>query len=107
MRGATVGTIEDAVTLAGPAARMRGACTDCPRAGRYRVPPDGWTGQSDEWIAADQYILGADDVFAVVDALNEVLHGPRAIEDAQFPLRIGVSRAAAARTLRHISGSAS
>src|SRR5918998_3250010 len=68
------------------------ACDDCLRRGRYRVPPDGWDGPVEEWLARDEYVLGSDDVLAVVNALNEVLNGPSAIDDWEFHLRIGVSR---------------
>ncbi|MGW2092096.1 hypothetical protein [Promicromonospora sukumoe] len=70
------------------------ACSDCLQEGRYRVPPDGWDGPVEEWLAADQYVLGADDVLAVVNALDEVLDGPNAMDDPEFRLRIGVPRAA-------------
>lgn len=79
------------------------ACTGCLEVGRYRVPPDGWAGAPDEWLAADEYVLGEDDLLAIGNALNEVLHGPEAIADWEFQTRIGVSRAAALRTLRRIS----
>jgi hypothetical protein len=83
------------------------ACSDCLQAGRYRVPPDGWNGPAEEWLAADQYVLGVDDVVAAVNALDEILHGPTAIHDSEFRLRIGVSRAEALQTLQRISGSPS
>ena len=80
------------------------ACTDCLQAGRYRVPPDGGDGPIDEWLASDEYVLNADDVLALVNALNEVLSGPSAIDESEFQLRIGVSRATARRTLQRFSG---
>ncbi|MFI9485238.1 hypothetical protein ACIG47_02500 [Promicromonospora sp. NPDC052451] len=81
------------------------ACSTCLRTGDYRVPPDGWDGPVGEWLAADQYVLGPDDVEAVVNALREILDGPNAVPDADFQLRIGVSRADARQTLRRFSGS--
>lgn len=83
------------------------ACDDCLQAGRYRVPPDGWDGPAEEWLARDEYVLGADDVLAIVNALNEVLHGPSAVDDSEFRLRVGVSRESARQTMRRINGSAS
>ncbi|WP_250442487.1 hypothetical protein [Actinotalea sp. C106] len=78
------------------------ACAECLQAGRYRVPPDPWIGPPEEWLARDQYILSADDRLAVANALNEVLHGPGAVDDREFHARLGVSRASALQTHRHI-----
>lgn len=79
------------------------ACTQCLRAGRYRVPPDGWLGPSEGWLARDEYVLDDGDRDAIVNALNEVLHGPGAVDEWEFKTRIGVSRERALRTLRSIS----
>jgi len=81
------------------------ACEECLEAGRYRVPPDGWDGPINEWLAADEYVLSTVDRLAVVNALNEVLHGPSAIDDQEFQLRLGVSRHEALRTLRYVADS--
>ena len=78
------------------------ACTDCLEAGRYRQPPDGWEGPADGWLARDEYVLGEEDLAAIANALNEVLHGPDAVEDWEFQTRLGVSRAAALQTLRRL-----
>ncbi|MCR1981674.1 hypothetical protein NSA53_05385 [Cellulosimicrobium cellulans] len=83
------------------------ACDDCLQAGRYRVPPDGWNGPMEEWLARDEYVLEAADVLAIVNALDEVLHGPSAVGESEFPSRIGVSRASARQTLRRIGTPAS
>lgn len=80
------------------------ACAPCIEKGRYRVPPDGWDGPADEWLAGDQYVLSADDRMAVLNALNEVLNGPDAIEEWEFALRMGVSRDEADQTWRRIAG---
>ncbi|WP_265523573.1 hypothetical protein [Oerskovia flava] len=83
------------------------ACNGCLQAGRYHVPPDGWNGPPEEWLAGDQYVLGADDVLVIVNALNEILHGPDAIDDSEFQARTGVPREAARQTFQRLSGSAS
>ena len=82
------------------------ACSDCLEAGRYRVPPDGWDGPAEEWLASDEYVLCSDDRTAILGALNEVLHGPGAVEDREFLTRLGVSPATALQTLRRIGGMA-
>lgn len=79
------------------------ACSDCLDVGRYRQPPDGWEGPSEEWLASDEYVLATDDLTAIVNALNEVLHGPAALEDWEFETRLGVTRAAALQTLRRLN----
>ncbi|MFD7021304.1 hypothetical protein [Promicromonospora sukumoe] len=58
-------------------------------------------------LAADQYVLGADDVLAIVNALGEVLDGPDAMDDPEFRLRIGVSRTAARQAVQGIRGARS
>ncbi|MBA4248690.1 MAG: hypothetical protein C0444_10410 [Microbacterium sp.] len=83
------------------------ACSDCLDAGRYRLPPDGWEGSAEDWLASDQYVLGVDDVTVIVNALNEVLHGPEAVEDWEFETRLGVTRAAALETLRRLNSNSS
>lgn len=80
------------------------ACAGCLAAGRYRVPPEGWAGPEEEWLARDQYVLHGDDVRAIVGALNEVLHGPEAIEEREFQTRLGVTRPEALETMRRIGG---
>lgn len=80
------------------------ACSDCLEAGRYRLPPDGWAGPEEEWLASQEYVLSDDDRTVIVNALNEVLHGPGAVEDWEFQTRLGVPRAAALQTLRRIGG---
>lgn len=80
------------------------ACADCVASGRYRVPPDGWAAPEDGWLARDQYVLDGDDVRAIVCALNEVLHGPDAVEEWEFRSRLGVDRTRALRTLQQIAG---
>lgn len=80
------------------------ACSDCLQAGRYRMPPEFWTGPEEEWLASDEYVLGVDDRTAIVNALNEVLHGASAIEDWEFQTLMGVPRSAALQTLRRIGG---
>lgn len=82
------------------------ACMDCLEAGRYRVPPEGWDGPEKEWLASDECVLGSDDWTVIVSALNEVLHGPSAVEASEFQTRLGVSRATALQTLRRIGGMA-
>jgi hypothetical protein len=81
------------------------ACSDCLAAGRYQLPPESWMGREDDWLANDEYVLSEDDLTAIVNALNEVLHGPEAIEDWEFSSRVGVSRSAARQTLRRIAQS--
>lgn len=76
---------------------------ECLHAGRYRIPPDWWDGPLEEWLARDEYVLGADDRLAIVNALNEVLHGPDAVDDWEFQTRLGVPRASALHTLLSIS----
>jgi hypothetical protein len=88
----------------GLAAEDAWACSDCLEAGRYRLPPDGWAGAEEEWLASDEYVLSVDDRTVIVNALNEVLHGPSAVEDWEFQTRLGVPRSAALQTLRRISG---
>jgi hypothetical protein len=80
------------------------ACDACVASGRYRVPPEWWQGDAGDWLAADQLVLDADDRLAIANALNEVLHGPDAIEVSEFQTRIGVDRDAALRTLRRVQG---
>lgn len=80
------------------------ACSECLGTGRYRFPPEFWIGREDEWLANDEFVLSDDDRTAIVNALNEVLHGPEAIEDWEFDSRVGVARSAALQTLRRISG---
>ncbi|MBO0921988.1 hypothetical protein J1G42_14275 [Cellulomonas sp. zg-ZUI222] len=88
----------------GLAAEDAWACADCLAAGRYRVPPDGWAGPEEEWLARDEYVLRADDLTVIVNALNEVLHGPDAVEEWEFQTRLGVTRAEALQTMRRIGG---
>lgn len=45
----------------------------------------------------------ADDILAINNALNEVCHGPEAIPDWEFQLRVGVDRESAKVTLSRIS----
>ena len=80
------------------------ACATCLDKGLYRVPPDGWDGPLEEWLARDQYVLSADDRSAIVNALTEVCYGPEAIEDWEFELRMGISRDEAGHVLRRIAG---
>ncbi|MGH3690065.1 MAG: hypothetical protein ACRDT7_07915 [Microbacterium sp.] len=80
------------------------ACSECLGAGRYRLPPDHWIGHEEAWLATDEYVLSADDRTVIVNALNEVLHGPDAVEDWEFGSRLGVSRSAALQTLLRIRG---
>ena len=88
----------------GLAAEDAWACSDCLEAGRYREPPDGWDGRTEEWLARDEYVLGSDDLIVIRNALNEVLHGPSAIENWEFQTRLGATRAEALHTLRQIGG---
>jgi hypothetical protein len=46
--------------------------------------------------------LTRDDVTAINNALNEVLHGPDAIDAVEFHTRIGVTREAAMRLLEEV-----
>ena len=48
--------------------------------------------------------LPEEDRLILVNALNEILHGPDAIEEWEFHSRIGVDRAEALGLLRRISG---
>lgn len=80
------------------------ACSDCLGVGRYQQPPEFWIGHEEEWLASDEYVLSVDDRIAIVNALNEVLHGPDAIEDWEFATRLGVSRSTAFQTLQRIHG---
>lgn len=80
------------------------ACPTCIERGRYRIPPDGWVGPAEEWLACDQYVLSATDRIGVLNALNEVLHGPDAIEDWEFQTRMGITREEADQTMRRIAG---
>lgn len=75
------------------------ACDGCLAAGRYRRAPEWWHGAAEDWLAADQYVLGEDERLAICSALNEVLHGPDAVERWEFHTRIGVDREFALRTL--------
>lgn len=87
----------------GLASEYSWACMECLQAGRYRIPPARWDGPIEEWLARDEYVLGTDDRLAIINALNEVLHGPDAVDDGEFQTRLGVSRASALHTLRSIS----
>lgn len=80
------------------------ACATCVKKGRYRVPPEGWAGPAEDWLARDEYILSAGDRMAVLHALNEVLNGPEAIEEWEFQSRMGVTREQADQTWRRIAG---
>lgn len=80
------------------------ACVTCLQAGRYQVPPDGWDGPLEEWLARDEYLLSEDDRTAIVNALNEVLNGRDALDDWEFQTRLGVPRASALQTLRRMAG---
>lgn len=80
------------------------ACTSCIAKRRYRVPPEGWAGPAEQWLARDQYVLSANDRLAILNALNEVLHGPDAIEEWEFQTRIGVSREEVRQTRQRIAG---
>lgn len=80
------------------------ACADCLAAGRYRVPPDGWAGPEEDWLARDEYVLGADDLTVIVNALNEALRGPNAVEAGEFQTRLGVTREEALQTMCRIGG---
>ncbi|VXB97948.1 conserved hypothetical protein [Microbacterium sp. 8M] len=98
---------EDALTRSrwlGLASEDTWACSTCIEKGRYRVPPEGWNGPADEWLARDEYVLSADDRRTVLNALNEILHGPDAIEEWEFHTRIGVTREEAAQTWRRVAG---
>jgi hypothetical protein len=46
--------------------------------------------------------LTSEEIVALSNALNEVLHGPDAIEDWEFATRMGVSRQEALRLLRRL-----
>lgn len=46
--------------------------------------------------------LTADDLRAINNALNEVCHGPEAVEDPEFQTRMGVDRGMAQQTLGRI-----
>ncbi len=48
--------------------------------------------------------LSRDDIRLLHQALNEVLHGPEAIEEWEFDTRMGVTRDDAPALLRRISG---
>jgi hypothetical protein len=48
--------------------------------------------------------LTADDVTALNNALNEVLHGPDSIEEWEFSLRMGVTREEAKALLASFPG---
>lgn len=88
----------------GLAAENAWACADCLATGRYRVPPEVWQGDPEDWLAGDQYVLGADDLTGIRNALNEVLGGPGAIEEWEFQTRIGVSHADALELMRRLGG---
>ena len=47
--------------------------------------------------------LPREDIRVLHQALNEVLHGPEAIEDWEFQTRIGVTRGEAAALLKRIA----
>lgn len=47
-------------------------------------------------------VLSRDDLGLINNALNEILHGPEAIEDWEFSTRVGASRAEAADLLRRV-----
>ena len=57
----------------------------------------GWT---DGPVRAD---LTRSDLVLINNALNEVLHGPDAIDEAEFHTRIGATRAEAERLLDEVS----
>ena len=46
--------------------------------------------------------FNTDELRAINNALNEVLHGPDAIEDPEFETRMGVTRAEAEQMLERI-----
>jgi hypothetical protein len=48
--------------------------------------------------------LTDDDLVALANALNEVLHGPDAIEELEFTTRMGVTRAEAEALLNSFPG---
>jgi hypothetical protein len=70
----------------------------------YRTPPDGWAAPEEAWLARDEYLLHPDDVTVLLNALDEVLHGPDAVDEAEFPTRLGVTRARALETVRRLRG---
>jgi hypothetical protein len=82
------------------------ACTACLEAGHYRVPPEFWSGDAEDWLARDEYILSRDDLTAIVGALNEVLNGPDAIEQWEFNLRVGVPRTVAGSLMNRLASDA-
>jgi len=47
--------------------------------------------------------LGEAERLILVNALNEILHGPDAIEEWEFPSRIGVDRSEALDLFRRLS----
>jgi hypothetical protein len=78
------------------------ACGRCLDAGRYRRPPDGWDGPVEEWLARNVFVFTDEELLALSQALNEVLHGPDAIPQYYsrgFPV---CDRAAAQRDLLFI-----
>lgn len=68
----------------------------------YRRPPDGWNGTEAEWPARMVFKFSDEELVAVANALNEVLHGSYAIEDWEFQTRVGVTRDAAKRLLQRL-----
>lgn len=74
------------------------------RLGRYRVPPDGWLGPVETWLARDQYVLDEGDRRAVMSALDQVLNGPQAVPPAELETRMGVTRLEAYATWWRIGG---
>lgn len=76
------------------------ACEACLSDGSYRNPPQGWGASASDWPAADALLLTADELGLVTNALNELLHGPDAIEEWEFVSRMGRQRDQA-RALLH------
>lgn len=48
-------------------------------------------------MASDEYILHGEDVLAIVHALNDVLHGPEAVDEPELQAHLRVTRAEALR----------
>jgi hypothetical protein len=80
------------------------ACGRCLDAGRYRRPPDGWDGPVEEWLARNVFVFTDEELLALSQALNEMLHGPDAIPQSEFPTRIGTERPQVTALLNRILG---
>jgi len=80
------------------------ACGSCLDASRYRRPPDGWDGPVDEWPARNVFAFTDEELLALSQSLNEVLHGPDAIPQPEFSTRIGTERPQVNALLNRILG---